>query len=197
LVLPWSEAHLTPLLKLTAEQPNLKDAPVRVIISPTHRRQVRRWSLGSYAQLSDWLEKNWHAAVVWIWGPGEEAEIDQGLSLCKQPAIKAPKTTFSEMTALIANSDLFIGNSNGPSHVAVATGTPSLQLHGHTSARAWCPMTSEHAALQAPGFGIVDMPDINGITLDDVTNALSNLSKVVFGRANEMKSKRPILNGGR
>ncbi len=197
LVLPWSQVHLAPLMKLSAEEPVFKDAPVRVVISPTHRRLVRRWSLKSYAQLSDWLQTNWHASVVWLWGPGEEAEIDQGLSYCQVPAIKAPKTTFAEMTALIANCDLFVGNSNGPSHVAVAAGTPSLQLHGHTSARAWCPMNDEHQALQAPGFGTIEMPDINGITVNDVTSALQKLSPVIFARAELMKSKRPLLSGGR
>jgi ADP-heptose:LPS heptosyltransferase len=196
LVLPWSEANLAPLMKLLAEQPVFRDAPIRVIISPTHRRVVRRWSLQSYAQLSDWLQTNWQASVVWLWGPGEEAEIDEGMSYCKLAALKAPKTSFAEMTALIANCDLFIGNSNGPSHVAVAADTPSLQLHGHTSAKAWCPMTDAHQALQAPGFGVEEMPNINGITLSDVIVALEKLSPVIFARAEAMKAKRPILSGG-
>lgn len=197
LVLPWSEVNLAPLMKLSAEVASFKDAPLRIVISPTHRRLVRRWSLKSYAQLSDWLQSNWQASVVWLWGPGEEAEIDEGLSYCTMPAVKAPKTTFAEMTALIGNCDLFIGNSNGPSHVAVAVGTPSLQLHGHTSAKAWCPMTPEHQALQAPGYGAEEMPDINGITLADVIAALEKISPVVCARAEQMQRKRPILSGGR
>jgi heptosyltransferase-2/heptosyltransferase-3 len=49
----------------------------------------------------------------------------------------------------MANCDLFLGNSNGPSHVAVAVDIPSLQLHGTTLAASWCPLSERHRALQA------------------------------------------------
>lgn len=194
LILPWFEAHLQPLMRLCAEQPAFRDAPLRVIISPTHRRQVRRWPLRFYAELSDWLQSEWTAGVVWLWGPGEEAEIDEGLALCRRPAFKAPKTSFAEMSALIANCDLFVGNSNGPSHVAVATGITSLQLHGHTSAAAWCPMTPEHQALQAPGYGQESMPDIAGITVGSVQDKLRSMQQVIFDYAASKKNKRPRLS---
>src|SRR5690606_5694200 len=115
-------------------------------------------------------------------------------ALCKKPAFKSPKTTFAEMTALIANCDLFVGNSNGPSHVAVATGIRSLQLHGHTSAQAWCPMTTEHQALQAPGFGREKMPEIAGITVDSVIEKLTAMQPEIVSYAKHMEGKRPRLS---
>lgn len=194
LLLPWFEAHLTPLMKLSADRADFREAMIRVVISPTHRREVRRWPLSLYAQLSDWLQKEWRASVVWLWGPGEEAEIDLGLSLCKTPALKSPKTTFAEMSALIANCDLFIGNSNGPSHVAVATGITSLQLHGHTSAAAWCPQTPEHQSLQAPGFGSEKMPEISTITLAMVIAKLNEMKPVIFSYAEKKQGNRLRLS---
>src|SRR5690606_32279301 len=121
-----------PFMRLWAESQLFKDAPYRVALSPTHRRAVRRWPLASYAALADRLVNEWGAAVVWLWGPGEEAEIDAAMALTQAPTIKAPKTSFREMAALLGNMHLFVGNSNGPSHVAVADGICSLQLHGHT-----------------------------------------------------------------
>ncbi len=57
-------------------------------------------------------------------------------------------------------------------------------------------MTDAHQALQAPGYGVEEMPNINGITLSDVIVALEKLSPVIFARAEAMKAKRPILSGG-
>jgi ADP-heptose:LPS heptosyltransferase len=130
-----------------------RDAPVRVVLSPTNRREPRRWPLDRYAALADRLVREWQASVVWLWGPGEEADVDQAISLCREKTIKAMPTRFREMAALLANADLFFGNSNGPSHVAVAVGIPTLELHGPTLATSWCPMTSRHRAVQGSSMG--------------------------------------------
>lgn len=150
LVLTWNERHIGPTKELIDSNPGFRDAPLRVIFSTTHRRPVRRWPMDRFAKLSDELVERWGAQVVWLWGPGEETEVDEAMAMCRKPAIRAPKTNFREMAALIANCDIFIGNSNGPSHVAVATNIPSLQLHGNTEAVAWCPMNTRHQAVQSP-----------------------------------------------
>jgi ADP-heptose:LPS heptosyltransferase len=171
LVLPWFEKETGPVMRFVGQHPWASDAPLRVALSPTHRREARRWPLDRYAALADFLARNWGAFVVWVWGPGEEGDIDAVMGMCKETTYKAPKTSFRELAALIANTDLFIGNSNGPSHVAVATGTPSLQLHGPTRASAWCPQNARHHAIQAA-------------SMDDVA-----LSSVI----NELESMRPML----
>lgn len=149
LILPWFEKDTGPMMKFFGLHSRANEAPLRVAISPTHRRVVRRWPLERYAKLADHLTRDWGAFVTWLWGPGEESEIDHVMGLCHESSYKAPKTSFRELAALIGNVDLFIGNSNGPSHVAVASGTPSLQLHGPTRAWAWCPMNDRHIAIQA------------------------------------------------
>lgn len=157
LVLPWFEKDTAPVMRFVGQHPWASDAPLRIAISPTHRREVRRWPLERYAALADFLARNWGAFVVWQWGPGEESEIDAVMGMCNETTYKAPKTTFRELAALTANVDLFIGNSNGPSHVAVATGTPSLQLHGPTHAWAWCPQTERHSAIQGEGASMSEI----------------------------------------
>jgi ADP-heptose:LPS heptosyltransferase len=149
LILPWFEPHTKPLVRFWGQEAALKDAPLRVVLSPTHRRDLRRWPLSSYAALADKLVQTNHASVIWLWGPGEEALVEEAMSLCQTRTFRAPATNFREMAAFIANCDLFIGNSNGPSHVAVATRICSLQIHGPTNAASWCPMTPQHQALQA------------------------------------------------
>ena len=147
--LPWSEKEAAWVEDWQKKEASFAEASLRVILSPTHRREERQWSLERYAQLADHLTKRWNATVIWVWGPGEEDFVRKAQSLCTQATLLAPRSSFRELAALIAHCDLFIGNSNGPSHVAVATDTPSLQLHGPTAALSWCPLTERHQALQA------------------------------------------------
>lgn len=179
LVLPWHEAHTKPTMQLWGQNPELKKSPFNIVISPTHRREHRKWPLKYYAVLADKLVAKWGAEIIWIWGPGEESVINQVMSYCSQPTIKAPPTSFREAAALMANMDLFIGNSNGPSHVAVAVNVCSYQLHGHTHLKSWCPLNLHHRGIQAPSFLKVKIPDMAEITLDAVWTELEDFKPYI------------------
>jgi ADP-heptose:LPS heptosyltransferase len=156
---------------------NGKSVGPRIVISPTHRRPIRKWPLAKYAELSRLLTEELGAHVTWLWGPGEEADIELILRKFGGVGLKAPPTSFAQMAALIKVHHLFIGNSNGPSHVAVAAGVPSLQLHGHTFAGSWCPSALDspypcHRAIQSPLFrNDAEQSDImDAITVESVFN---------------------------
>lgn len=193
LLLPWFEKHTSAYMKLVGQYPLVNQAPMRVLLSPTHRREVRRWPAESWAELGAALTKQFGAAVVWIWGPGEESVIDQIMGLASAAGVpsgfKAPATTFRELAALIANCDLFIGNSNGPSHVAVAVDTPSIQLHGPTILEAWCPMTAQHRGLQAGGNG-----QMANISVQRVVDLFEEMQTLVVEKASSRRSKGLRLN---
>jgi ADP-heptose:LPS heptosyltransferase len=52
-------------------------------------------------------------------------------------AILAPATTMTELGALCRRAALFMGSDTGPTHLAVAVGTPTISMHG-TSRAEWC-----------------------------------------------------------
>ena len=183
LVLPWFEAHTQPVMRLYASGTVLRDSPLRVAISPTHRREARRWPLAAYAALADRLTRELGAACIFLWGPGEEAEVERCRVLCQTPTWKAPKTSFRELAALVGNLDLFIGNSNGPSHVAVATDICSLQLHGPTRGLSWCPDVPKHRFVQAP------TKDMASLSVDAVWEALQAMLGTVRLFAAEHRAK--------
>ena len=164
-----------------------RQASLRVILSPTHRREVRQWPKVCYAELADKLVSTWGASVLWVWGPGEEDFIDQVMSLCLGPGLKCPPTKFRELAAVMDRSDLFIGNSNGPSHVAVSMGLSSLQLHGPTRATAWCPMNELHRAIQGekPFLGSKDA--MESISVERVWAELSSMKEALEKRAQQRK----------
>ncbi len=179
LVFAWTDDDAQVYHKLLADRAEIAAAPLRVVLSATHRREVRRWPLVSYAALADRLVRDWGAAVLWLHGPGEESLVDEAIALCKERTFKMPPTSFRGMGAFLAQCDLFVGNSNGPSHVAVAVDVPSLQLHGHTRASSWCPNTERHKAVQSPEFGKLAMPTMGPISVDSVWECLSGMLPVV------------------
>ncbi len=148
LMLPWEERDNLVIHEFMAANPRMAQSKRRVILSPTHRRAERKWSMEAWADLAVWLETSENASVIWSWGPGEQEEVVRVHELAGGAGLLMPKTTFRELAGFTAACDLFIGNSNGPSHVAVAVNTPSLQLHGPTRAQSWCPCTSRHRSIQ-------------------------------------------------
>lgn len=180
LVLPWSAQHLEPTRTFVEEHRAFAEAPVRVVLSPTHRREARRWPMARFAALADQLVQEWGASVVWLWGPGEEQDIDSAMALCRKNTLKAPKTSFREMAALLANCDVFIGNSNGPSHVAVAVDTPSLQLHGPTYGVSWSPNTPAHRYLQGQ--------TMEDLSVDSVFQCLVEMKSAVMASVARRKA---------
>ncbi len=182
--LPWGAKEAAWVEKWQDDEQGFREAPLRIVLSPTHRREERQWSLERFAQLADRLQTTWNATVIWIWGPGEEDFVRQAQSLCTRPTLLAPKSSFRELAALLAHCDLFIGNSNGPSHVAVAVDTPSLQLHGPTSAISWCPSNERHQALQAePASGM------QGISENDVWMKLERMRSLALLSAEARRKK--------
>lgn len=178
--LPWDEHHIAPIQQLL-KVGSFAHSKLRVVISPTHRRAHRRWSLESFSELAMRLIQNWGAEIIWLWGPGEESLCEEAIAMTQLPTLKAPKTSFKELAALISNCDLFIGNSNGPSHIAVAADIVSLQFHGPTLASSWCPMTSKHHAIQSHDG------TIQGLTTEEVWSELERMKDFIFHESEARK----------
>ena len=128
-----------------AENPKLAHASLKIVLAPCHRRPLRKWPASSYSRLADHLIQELGAEITWLWGGKEEkAEVEAIAKECAMPTHLAPDTSFKELAALIAKHDLFIGNSNGPSHLAVVTNLKTLQLHGPTDGRSWSQIGRAH-----------------------------------------------------
>lgn len=108
-----------------------------ITISPTGRRQNRKWTPEKYAQLADRLTEIYRAKVIFLWGPGEEKEVSTILQKCSRSHILACPTDLLQLAALLDRSQLHIGNDSAPRHIAVARGTPTLTIIGPTSEANW------------------------------------------------------------
>jgi ADP-heptose:LPS heptosyltransferase len=184
LMLPWDDGDAGASKIFMSESEKLLRSKRRVMLSPTHRRSERKWSSEAWAELAQWLEQTQNAAVVWAWGPGEEEEVKAIMKLARGAGVMAPKTSFRELAALTAACDLFIGNSNGPSHVAVAVNTPSIQLHGPTSAVSWSPLTNRHRGIQ--------QETMQNISVASVKTEIESIWSVVDQGALELRKSGSI-----
>ncbi len=114
---------------------------------PTHRRNSRRWPAASFADLARLLSQE--NQDVWLfWGPGEK-EYVADISRQAPGTRMIPETTLRQMAALFERCKLVITNDNGPMHLAVSVGAPTLTVYGPTDPVAWNPGGPNHQIIQA------------------------------------------------
>jgi heptosyltransferase-2 len=72
-----------------------------------------------------------------------------------------------ELAAILERARLFLGHDSGISHIAAATGAPSLLLFGPTDPDIWAPISGEVKIIRAPDNDLARLP------LDAVAQALA------------------------
>lgn len=133
--------------------------PRLIVLSPTHRHEVRKWPESCYVELALRLVRASSDAVLWIFGPGEESGVRQlherlqtllrQAGLSAERSQMAPLLSLREVGSLCAMARGWVGNSNGLSHVAVAGGARTVQIHGPTRPATWThPDKLRHRGIQ-------------------------------------------------
>jgi heptosyltransferase III len=72
-----------------------------------------------------------------------------------------------DLAAWIRGARLYIGNDSGITHLAAATGVPTVALFGYSDPRIWAP--------RGPHVHIVERPSMLDITVDDVLRVARSL----------------------
>ncbi len=184
LILSWEERDLRPFYEYCSEYPAFANSNLRVMISPTHRRLIRRWPMANFVAIAGRLQQELGATIVWIWGPGEREYVQCGFDQVPN-SLMGPECSLKELAGFAANCDLFVGNSNGPSHVSVAAGICTFELHGHTRLKSWCPMTNRHQGLQSSEFGVTKVPRIELIQIEDAWRGIEKMRSALNWRQAE------------
>ena len=129
-----------------------------VAFLPHSRRPTRRWPENYYARLAEMLQQDWRAQTLLFWGPGERTGAERILRQVSTPACYlAPETAHPmDLAACLSFCRMAVTNCNGPKHVAVALGIPTLTLHGSSDPRAWNPPeNSAHRVLRTENLGCI------------------------------------------
>ena len=118
-----------------------------MLLHPGSGGTRKRWPLESYLTLAEQLCADGLSCTV-ICGPLEIEAASQTRSTSEVPLIR--QDSLSDLIALTAGADLFVGNDSGPAHVAAAVGTPTIALFGPTNPAIWQPLAPHSQVVIAP-----------------------------------------------
>jgi len=118
---------LTPSQGAKRERSEAK--PPLVIVHPGASRIEKTWPAEKFSKLIERLQDEYGARVVLI---GSAGEVVLGKTITgplkEKPVVAIGKTTLDELTALISEADLFIGNESGPMHIAASLSIPTVAI---------------------------------------------------------------------
>ncbi len=147
---------------------------------------TKRWGPEHFAALGDRLSERYAAAIVLIWGPGEEAEARDIASRMSSRPFIPPPTTLMQLGALLKRCMMLVTNDSGPMHIAAAMGTPVLGIFGPTNPALQGPYGEGHAVvrnetLTCLGCNLtscpIGHPCMIGLTVDTVLDSAGALLK--------------------
>jgi heptosyltransferase-2 len=109
---------------------DLRNGHPNIIIHPGSGGSARDWRPECFGQLAQQLI-NTLGANVFITGSKNEKHLEQTILRLtqNQPIPMTGKLSLLELGALMQEADLFISNSTGPLHLAVALGMPVIGLY--------------------------------------------------------------------
>jgi ADP-heptose:LPS heptosyltransferase len=101
-----------------------------VVIHPGSASPTRMWPVERFAALADRLHEELDARIIVLGTASELPTLEVFKANTRHVHAVYTNLRLAESVALIAASDLFIGNDSGLSHVAAAVDTPAVVLWG-------------------------------------------------------------------
>lgn len=142
-LLPWERTNASEFMS----RAGIRRSDLVVGIHPGGSWRYKLWPVERFAQLADLIIHRFKAKVVIFAGPGEENTQRQMAELMDYPAILVSGTNLRELSALIQQCSLYIGNDTGPMHIAAAVGTRVISLFGPTDSRRSGPYGKGHIVI--------------------------------------------------
>ena len=94
----------------------------------------KRWPAERFGRVASELRDRYGLTSIALWGPGEEPLARTVVESAQGAALLSPKTTIADLVALARGAAVMVSGDTGPTHVAVAVGTPVVAIFGPTRA---------------------------------------------------------------
>lgn len=135
-------------------QARLRDAGLQpsrpvCVIQPSSRFHTKEWTDAGFAEISDFLQEHGYATLL-VGTEEEKPKIRRVAGLCRTRPASIWGLTISELTGVLDQASLFVGNDSGPTHMAAALGVPVLVLFGSSDSNLWRPWQAVHEIVQNP-----------------------------------------------
>jgi heptosyltransferase-1 len=103
-----------------------------IILNPAGGWPTKLWNPERFGSLADrlWNELGLRSLVTF--GPGESDLADTVIRSTRTGAARAVSLSIKGFVALARRAELYVGGDTGPTHLAVAAGTPIVGLFGPT-----------------------------------------------------------------
>ncbi|MCL4544708.1 MAG: glycosyltransferase family 9 protein [Chloroflexi bacterium] len=149
-------AHLLPRPKFVILAPGGGTNPGTVMTS-------KRWSAEGFAAVADHLAAQGYVPVL-VGSESDRTAAAQVQALVPQARNWTGLTPLGVLGALATRASAFVGNDSGVSHLAAATGCPTVAVFGPTAAELYAPVGKAVATVEPPrtavyaGEGTVRLP---------------------------------------
>jgi lipopolysaccharide heptosyltransferase III len=108
------------------------------VIHPAAAFDTKQWATERFARVAESLASRGLATVA-ITSPTEAHVADRLKQLTTTPVVGLSDLSLPEVTALLSQARLFVGNDSGIAHMAAAVGAPSVVIFGSSNTAHWQP----------------------------------------------------------
>jgi ADP-heptose:LPS heptosyltransferase len=124
-------------------------APAFVVVNPGGTWPAKRWLPARFADVAIHLHRSRGIRSLVVWAGDEERGWASAIAeRAHGAATLAPKTSLTELAAILARAAFYLGGDSGPMHLAQAVGTSCVALFGPTLPARCGPYGEGHVALQ-------------------------------------------------
>jgi len=129
-----------PKSKLTIIQNSKLKTQNYALLHPVAAFETKQWATENFARIAEYLSAK-GLQIVAVATKKERAVLENLKKLSTVPITTFDDLTLSEITALAARAEIFIGNDSGIAHIAAAVNTPSVVIFGSSNINHWRPWT--------------------------------------------------------
>jgi ADP-heptose:LPS heptosyltransferase len=167
---PTPEVLVTAAEKNGAEEWTTGIKRPLLLIHPGSGGKQKCWSPEGFAETAHRFTELTSGGVILTGGPADGDLADRVAQLMRTAPNRRTPDTPREFAALLAACSVYLGNDSGPSHLAVAVGTPAVVLFGPTDPGTWAPRGKNVVRL-------LHAPDLASLPACTVVEALLPLAE--------------------
>jgi ADP-heptose:LPS heptosyltransferase len=144
-----SQGERTPRVFLTGEDRQwasdfldrhlIRGAVPLVALHPGSGGRKKCWPVENFTYLTSHLKKELGVQILLVSGPADEETTRHFLNHMRPRPPVLHNLPLPKLAAVLEKCSLFIGNDSGVTHLAAATGTPTIALFGPTDPAVWGP----------------------------------------------------------
>ena len=116
------------------------------VIHPAAAFDTKQWATDRFASVAENLASR-GLAVVAITAPSESHLAETLREQTTTPLLTFTDLSLPEVTALLSQARLFVGNDSGIAHIAAAVATPSVVIFGSSNTAHWSPWAKAPAEI--------------------------------------------------